>query len=115
MDNYQKFFDNLYDLEKGSAPSVGSFVWEHLKIPADVKSILDAGCWRGDFLNFLPDTYDKTGVDISREALKEVSAKTVACSVEQLPFDSASFDLVTCFEVLEHVPHNAFQKSVSEI
>lgn len=114
--NYLKsFFDNLYELEKGKDPSVGSFVWDHLKIPADVKSVLDVGCWRGDFLNSLPDTFEKTGVDICEEPLKNVKAKTVACSIEALPFENKSFDLVTCFEVLEHLPYPIFAKSVCEI
>lgn len=115
MNFYKSFFDNLYELEKGSAPGVGSFVWDNLQIPADVKSILDVGCWRGDFLNSLPDTYDKTGVDICEEPLKNVRAKTISCSIEKLPFPSEGFDMVTCFEVLEHLPYNVFSRSVSEI
>jgi SAM-dependent methyltransferase len=115
MNFYKTFFDNLYELEKGKAPGVGSFVWQNLSIPSDVNKILDVGCWRGDFLNSLPDTYDKTGVDICSEPLKNVRGKTYACSIEELPFESESFDLVTCFEVLEHVPYNIFEKSISEI
>jgi len=115
MNFYQNFFEKLYDLEKGSAPGVGSFVWQNLQIPDDVKNILDVGCWRGDFLNSLPDTFDKTGVDICIEPLKNVRAKTISCSIEELPFPSNSFDLVTCFEVLEHLPYKIFQKSVNEI
>ena len=115
MNFYQNFFEKLYELEKDSAPSVGSFVWENLRIPTDVKNILDVGCWRGEFLNSLPDTYDKTGVDICSEPLKNVRAKTISCSIEELPFPSNNFDLVTCFEVLEHLPYNIFSKSVSEI
>ncbi|TAL59862.1 MAG: class I SAM-dependent methyltransferase [Bacteroidetes bacterium] len=115
MDYLKKNFENLYELEKNKLPGVGSFVWENLQIPADVKSILDVGCWRGEFLNSLPDTYEKTGVDIVSEALKNVKCKTIACSVEELPFPSSSFDLVTSFEVLEHLPSDIFPKSVSEI
>ena len=54
--NFQKtFFDNMVEEEMKGAHSVSSFVWNDLKIPDDVKSILDVGCWRGDFLNSLPD------------------------------------------------------------
>ena len=115
MNYLKKFFKNLYELEKNKPPGVGSFVWKNLQIPADVKSILDVGCWRGEFLNSLPDTYQKTGVDIVNEALKNVKCKTICCSIEELPFPSGSIDLVTCFEVLEHLPSDIFSKSVSEI
>jgi hypothetical protein len=115
MDNYQKFFDNLYELENKGSHSVSSFVWNDLKIPPDVTGILDAGCWRGDFLNSLPDTYDKTGVDISASALRNVKAKTVVGSIEKMPFPDKTFDLVTSFEVLEHLPYNIFPAAVSEL
>lgn len=115
MNYLTKFFENLYELEKNKPPSVGSFVWEHLQIPSDVKSILDVGCWRGEFLNSLPDTYEKTGVDVVSEALKNVKCKTIACSIEELPFPSGSIDLLTCFEVLEHLPSDIFLKSAGEI
>lgn len=115
MNFYKSFFDNLYELEKDKAPGVGSFVWDNLRIPPEVQNILDVGCWRGDFLNSLPDSFDKTGVDICAEPLKNVRAKTMACSIEELPFSSKSFDLVTCFEVLEHLPYHIFSRSVNEI
>ena len=115
MTYYKTFFDNLYELENKGSHSVSSFVWNYLSIPDDVKSVLDVGCWRGDFLNSLPDTHDKTGVDISVAALQNVKAKAIACSVEELPFPNEKFDLVTSFEVLEHLPYDIFSKSVSEL
>ena len=95
MDFYQSYFDNLYQLEKKGDSDIdnNSFVWENLRIPSDVKNILDAGCWKGEFLNSLPDTYEKTGVDISSEALKNVRCKTITCSIEVLPFPSGSFTI----------------------
>ena len=115
MKYLKKNFENLYELEKNKPSGVGSFVWENLKIPDDVKNILDVGCWSGEFLNSLPDTYEKTGVDIVKEALKNVKCKAISCSMEELPFPSGSFDLVTCFEVLEHLPSDIYLKSVREI
>src|SRR3989338_5978580 len=115
MKYLKKNFENLYELEKNKPSGVGSFVWENLKIPDDVKNILDVGCWSGEFLNSLPDTYEKTGVDIVKEALKNVKCKAISCSMEELPFPSGSFDLVTCFEVLEHLASDIYLKSVREI
>ena len=51
------------------------------------------------------------GVDISAEAVAEATAvfgeqcRFVTGDVGALAFDSSSFDLVTCFEVIEHVEH----------
>jgi len=84
-------------------------------IPKDVKTILDVGCGNGAFLNSLPDAYETVGLDFSREALKRVKAKAMLADITELPFESASFDLVTCLEVLEHLPFGAFEKALCEL
>lgn len=84
-------------------------------IPADVRTILDVGCGNGAFLNSLPDKYQTIGLDSSREALKHVRTKAIHGDIASLPFESASFDLVTCLEVLEHLPLTIFERALSEI
>lgn len=84
-------------------------------IPPDVRTILDVGCGNGAFLNSLPSTYEAVGLDFSEEALKYVRTKAVRGNVSNLPFGSKSFDLVTCLEVLEHLPSGIFEKAISEI
>jgi len=84
-------------------------------IPSDVRAVLDAGCGNGAFLNSLPDGYQAVGLDFSQEALKYVKAKAIYVDIAALPFESASFDLVTCLEVLEHLPSGVFEKAVSEL
>jgi SAM-dependent methyltransferase len=84
-------------------------------IPSDVQSILDVGCGNGAFLNSLPDRYQSVGLDSSWEALKYVKTKAIHGDVAALPFESASFDLVTCLEVLEHLPSGIFEKALSEL
>ncbi len=39
----------------------------------------------------------------------------VVGSVVEIPFDDNSFDVVTCCEVLEHLPYENFHKALSEI
>jgi SAM-dependent methyltransferase len=71
--------------------------------------VLDAGCGTGAFLSFLEDRYHPeaaVGLDMSQEALAFCSERGLpeltCCSVEELPFPDASFDLVASLDVLCH-------------
>ncbi len=73
--------------------------------------ILDVGCGRGLRLNLLRGRgFDVQGMDFQPEIVsyveKTMGIPCVACDFEQLPqhFRAESFDLVTAFCVLEHVP-----------
>jgi SAM-dependent methyltransferase len=72
-------------------------------------AVLDAGCGTGAFLAFLFERYGPrrlTGLDFSDEALRFCRERgfedLVQRSVEELPFDSGSFDLVVSLDVLCH-------------
>lgn len=75
------------------------------------KRALDVGCAYGYTSKVLAGLgYETVGVDISAYATKQahggVSAEFLVCDAQNaLPFDVSSFDLVTCFDVLEHLPH----------
>jgi SAM-dependent methyltransferase len=67
--------------------------------------ILDAGCGSGRTLDELADYGDACGVDLSPAAVDAARMRGHAAqvgSVTDLPFDDASFDLVTCLDVIEH-------------
>ncbi len=67
--------------------------------------ILDAGCGVGGGLKWLGAFGAVTGIDFHPLATRyasQVSARVAQASVQRLPFASASFDLVTSFEVLYH-------------
>ncbi len=72
--------------------------------------VMDLGCGRGDSIDLfrsLEPAVDWVGVDIERSP--EVDERTrgdasfVCFDGESLPFEDASFDLVYCKQVLEHV------------
>jgi SAM-dependent methyltransferase len=67
--------------------------------------ILDAGCGSGRTLDELADYGDACGVDLSQAAVNATRARGHEAqlgAVAELPFDDASFDLVTCLDVVEH-------------
>lgn len=78
------------------------------RLPASC-TCLDVGCGVGHVLRILPSSFKRFGVDYSRTSLSLVrrrlgrDALLIQGSVMSLPFADATFDLVTCFEVLEHL------------
>ncbi len=85
-------------------------------IPEDVKTVLDAGCGNGVVSNGLAGKYDITALDISETALRYVKAsKKFIGSIDKLPFESNSFDLVMVNDVLEHLDDETFGKALTEI
>lgn len=73
------------------------------------KTALDVGCAYGYAVGILESFgYDACGIDISKYSVKQAkenhSADLVVCDVQKgFPFKNGIFDLVTCFEVLEHL------------
>jgi ubiquinone/menaquinone biosynthesis C-methylase UbiE len=100
----------------------------HRKIVAEVmalspQSFLDAGCGEGFVARRVIDAVpgiSLTGCDVSQTALEIAAAanpegRFVAGSVVDLPFPDRSFDVVGCFEVLEHLPDDLPRKALSEL
>ena len=95
-----------------------SFVLENIR-PGG--TILDVGIGAGQFVN---------AVAVSERFDSVVGVDTVAFekyftirpiierrnhSIENLPFADDSFDVVTCMEVLEHVPETIFDRGLAEL
>jgi len=80
------------------------------KLPKTSK-VLDAGCGTGyPVIKFFHDLgHEVTGSDIAGEALQYVNkhapnAKTVLCDTCELSFPENTFDLITCFYSIMHLP-----------
>jgi len=71
--------------------------------------ILMVGCGRGKYLEFCHSTGRQAfGIDISAELIAEASKRSggraAVADASALPFSDDSFDTVTLWDVLEHVP-----------
>lgn len=69
--------------------------------------LLDVGCGVGWFLAYVERYYDTYGLDISEYAINEAkqrtNAKLTIGGVSCLDCKDAYFDIVTCFDLLEHI------------
>lgn len=79
---------------------------DELDPPGDWR-VLDVGCGTGGNFSFL-DAYGQVeGCDYSEEAIRYCLMRGThparVASIYELPYDDASFDLVTCLDVIEHL------------
>jgi len=71
-------------------------------------SLLDLGCSSGSFLESLPrDSWNLYGIEMAAECAKTAEARSGAQvfvgNILDAPFPPESFDVITCFDVLEHL------------
>lgn len=70
-------------------------------------SVLDVGCFRGDFLSWLPATIRKFGIEPSDSAAATARSRgveIVARSIDDLQDLTPRFTAVTLIDVIEHLP-----------
>jgi SAM-dependent methyltransferase len=84
-------------------------------VPATGSTVLDAGCGNGVLTRRIASQRWVVGCDTSRKGLRDLGLPGVCGSLTHLPFKERSFDLVTAFEVLEHLPLELGQKACAEI
>src|SRR6267378_2744747 len=87
---------------------IASFVKEICDQVTDRRArILDVGCGTGANLVLLSEFGDAQGVDVSPDALvfcRERGLENVRLgAAESLPYEDDEFDLVTAFDVVEHM------------
>jgi len=95
-------------------------VWRHLDKSG--QSILDVGCGKGEVMKFINRhrKFHAIGVDIFEPYLQECQKLScydniILADVRTLPFESKSFDIVLCMEVLEHLEKDDGEKLLHEL
>lgn len=87
-------------------------------IPKGTATLADIGCGDGIFGMLLQKQrpeIDSLSVDRSETALKRVKTKKKVGDISALPFEDKTFDCVTCFEVLEHIPYPVYDTVLGEL
>jgi len=83
--------------------------------------ILNVGCWTGCFESLVAGTADSiTSLDIEPRALEVARTRVpdvrfVEGSVLELPFPDDSFDFVTAWALLEHIPAGTEPRALKEM
>lgn len=84
-------------------------VWREMKKileSAPGRRVLDVGCFRGDLLSYLGDSWERFGVEPSSDARRVAESRGIGIlgsSVEGLESDQ-KFDAITLVDVIEHLP-----------
>ena len=97
-------------IDVGEAKGEHKFYYSFVKDYVKGKKVLDIGAWTGPFESLIYDVvHEITAVDIEEKALKVLKknmprVNTVRAVSHRLPFPDKSFDVVTFFDVIEHIP-----------
>jgi ubiquinone/menaquinone biosynthesis C-methylase UbiE len=116
----------LYELEENfwwfaGMREITQALLDQIKPVTGSGRVLDAGCGTGGMmsrLNRYAPGKNVVGIDYSETALRFCVQRQqqllARASVSELPFADASFDLVTSFDVLQHVPDQKDAQAIGE-
>ena len=99
------------------------------KIDVQGKTVLDLGCGRGEFVRYCTTKgaevygidYSDASVNISKKTLADLSenirshAHIKKMDVKKLKFEDNTFDLITGFDIIEHLHDWELKEAISEI
>jgi 2-polyprenyl-3-methyl-5-hydroxy-6-metoxy-1,4-benzoquinol methylase len=78
-----------------------------IRVSMSSGSLLDVGCYEGNFLKRFPDTFLKYGIELSEQARKiarQCGIDLVGTSIDGVEIDRPMFHAITLLDVFEHLP-----------
>ena len=85
-------------------------------VPGPMESVLDAGARDGFISKLLTQHFSSvTALDLDLPQIDDRRVKCVKGDVTRLQFPDASFDLVLCAEVIEHIPPSLLAQVCDEL
>ncbi|MCK5832058.1 class I SAM-dependent methyltransferase [bacterium] len=104
--------DNRYSFNYDSKERFISY-WHqiHEILTTNPQNVLEVGIGNG----FVSEYLIKNGVNITTVDLEQRLEPDVVGDIHSLPFADSSFDAVSAFQVLEHLPFDDFQKGIAEL
>lgn len=108
-------------VDKTEAKGEHKFYFSFSKNWIKGKKVLDVGSWTGPFESLIYDLAKEiTAVDVEEKALKvlKINLPRVSCmkaESHELPFKPETFDVVTFWDVIEHIPVGYEPKALKEI
>ncbi|MFT5660597.1 MAG: glycosyltransferase involved in cell wall biosynthesis [Sulfurimonas sp.] len=120
LDDYYLAFEDMF---RGSREFIISRYQEYLKyLNDDIKTALDIGCGRAEWVELLQSkSIDIQGVDLNAAMLNIGESHGVRNLHHEDAFEflasckSNSFDLVSAFHIIEHIPYEKLIKLLLEI
>jgi 2-polyprenyl-3-methyl-5-hydroxy-6-metoxy-1,4-benzoquinol methylase len=109
----ERFVPEATQEELIAAEHVARYEWAASLAPG--RRVLDAGCGTGYGAAILADggAAHVLGVDMAAAVVEAARSRETdrlgfdQADISRLPYADASFDLITCFEVIEHVPEQS--------
>jgi len=105
---YKKMYEreDLFWWHRGIRKIINALLDKYL-LQKQGNKILDVGCGTGGMFKTLARYGEVYGIDKSSQAVGYAKARSLAnlvvlSSADSIPFDDATFDVVTCFDVLYH-------------
>ncbi|MFC1486247.1 class I SAM-dependent methyltransferase [Thermoproteota archaeon] len=105
--NPNHYYETYDTLERFSS------YWYQIKeiISNNPRNILEIGIGNGFVSKYLKNR----GLDVLTSDIDKRLNPVIVNSVCKIPFSDETFDLVACYEVLEHLPFKYFKTAISEI
>jgi 2-polyprenyl-3-methyl-5-hydroxy-6-metoxy-1,4-benzoquinol methylase len=119
---YKTMYDEYHKLRSGANVCHSCRFLDGIMKRYKFKTLLDAGCGTAVMVRKLRQAgIDARGIEAASLPLKEYASDLLAngtvfsTPMQEIPFKTESFDMITSVEVFEHIPEADIDRSINEI